>query len=406
MSPKYEAPVAAPTARRRAHLADGELLKMAQIADTTKNPEIRKEALKVEELWGKTASAWRRYARDNESKSPYRPDSIGWSYFNDLATKNVDPAAKDRLDQFNHTAHTEVERFAIGTGTLGGFLPTSIPPYIAEAIAWGIRSSAPLAGALEILPLPPIGMNVPWAKVTTAATVGVQTSENTTISASADTVVASATDPIRSISASADFTGVSQDQSGGWFDIVLGQELGRAFGAKLEQQLWAGTGSSGQLTGFTIMSGSSSESVAGQTLANHATAIAGQFNAIANNLGELPDLIAMAPRRYAYLQSLTAALGLPVENVFPESVRDHIVVSPAAPVALGAGTNEDWILLLNRAAVPLVREGEPTIELHNQGPNIGTNLERRFVIRSYAALGVSRRPEGAALILGATTPSL
>ena len=187
---------------------------------------------------------------------------------------------------------------------------------------------------------------------------------------------------------------------------MTGYELGRALGAKLEQQIWNGTGSSGEIKGFLVMGGSSSETVSAQTLPAISLAIAGQYSAVTTNLGAEPDLIAFAPRRYAHLQSLCAALGQPMENILPAALRDNVIVSSAAPVNLGAGTNQDYILVLNRASTPLVRQAEPTLELHTQGPSIGTNLNRRFVIREYCALGVSRRPEGVGIVLGATTPTL
>jgi hypothetical protein len=167
--------------------------------------------------------------------------------------------------------------------------------------------------------------------VTTGATVTNQTAENTALTASADVVAASATDALKTIGAYADFSAQTQERSGGWMDRVIGEELGRAYAARLESQLWSGSGSSGQITGFTIMSGNSSSTVAGQTLGNQTAKIADQHQQVSNNLGAVPDLIAMAPRRYAGLHSLSAALGLPIENVLPASVRGNVVISPAAP---------------------------------------------------------------------------
>jgi hypothetical protein len=72
------------------------------------------------------------------------------------------------------------------------------------------------------------------------------------------------------------------ERSGGWADRVLGEELGRAYGARLEQQLWNGAGGA-QLTGLTVMSGTSSSTVAGQTLANQTAKIWAQYDAVATN---------------------------------------------------------------------------------------------------------------------------
>lgn len=279
-----------------------------------------------------------------------------------------------------------------------------IEPWVAEAVAYGVRSTAPLATALLRLDLPPIGMNAAWAKVTTPATVTNQTAENTAVTASADLVVASATDALGTIAASLEFSAQSQERSGGWFDRVAGEELGRAYGARLEQQIWAGTGASGQLKGLSVMTGNSSSTVAGQTLANQTAKIADQFQAVATNLGSLPDVIAMAPRRYAGIHSLTAALGLPVEYALPEPVRENIVVSPAAPITLGGSNNEDWIAILNRGAIPLVADQLPQLTFQQQG-STSTAMQWRFVIYAFCALGVSRRPEGVGLVKGTTAPT-
>ena len=198
--------------------------------------------------------------------------------------------------------------------------------------------------------------------------------------------------------------GAVAERSGGWFDRVAGEELGRAYGARLEQQIWAGTGASGQLKGLSVMTGNSSSTVAGQTLANQTAKIADQFQAVATNLGSLPDVIAMAPRRYAGIHSLTAALGLPVEYALPEPVRENIVVSPAAPITLGGSNNEDWIAILNRGAIPLVADQLPQLTFQQQG-STSTAMQWRFVIYAFCALGVSRRPEGVGLVKGTTAPT-
>ena len=166
------------------------------------------------------------------------------------------------------------------------------------------------------------------------------------------------------------------------------RELGRAYGARLESELWVGPGTGGRITGLTIMTGSSSSTVAGQTLPNQTAEVWQQFDSVSNNLGELPDLIAMAPRRAGGLGSLTSAIGLQFEDALPSSVRDRIVISPAAPTNLGAGTNEDWIALLNRASTPLVMAPEPTVQMNASRPGTPSPTGDPY---AYATLGGPRR---------------
>src|SRR5205823_1490325 len=140
------------------------------------------------------------------------------------------------------------------------------------------------------------------------------------------------------------------------------EELGRAYGARLEQQLWAGTGSNQQLKGFTQMTGNSSSTVSGQTMPLFMNKVYDQYQQVATNLGQPPDMIVLAPRRYAMLGAAAAALGLDVEDLLPDFLTP--VVSPAAPLTLGGGT-EDWAIILRRDAVPLVAE-DPSVEFHRE----------------------------------------
>jgi hypothetical protein len=156
------------------------------------------------------------------------------------------------------------------------------------------------------------------------------------------------------------------------------------------------------LKGLTVMTGNSSSTVSGQTLALTMNKVADQFQQVASNLGAQPDLIAMAPRRYAALEAATAALGLEASEMMP--VGTELVISPAAPLTLGGGT-EDWVALLSSAAVPLVADQEPSIQFHREGPSAGPVLTFRWVLYTFAALGVSRRPEGVGIVKGLTPPA-
>jgi hypothetical protein len=313
-----------------------------------------------------------------------------------LAQDGIAPDAQERLDR----SMTSAEKRAVGSSTLGGLIPSTIEPYVAEAIAYGVRTTAVLATALLRLDLPPVGMNVAWAKVTTPATVTNQSSENAAVTASADAVVASATDPLGTIAASLEFSAQSQERSGGWFDRIAGEEMGRAFGARLEQQVFQGTGANQQLKGLGVMTGNSSSTVSGQTLPLTVNKISDQFQQVSTNLGQAPDLVAMASRRYAALEAATGALGLEATGLIPRGCA--LAVSPGAPVNFGS--SEDWIFVLRRDAVPLVADPEPRLEFQAQG-STGTALGFRWLVYSFCALGVSRRPEGVGIVKGLTAPT-
>ena len=97
----------------------------------------------------------------------------------------------------------------------------------------------------------------------------------------------------------------------------------------------------------------------------------------------------------------TGALGLEVNSIVPVGM--ELVVSPAAPLTLGGGT-EDWLLLIRRDSTPLVADAAPTLEFQRQG-STGTALQFRWMLYSFAALGISRRPEGVGIVKGLTPPT-
>ena len=332
---------------------------------------------------------------------PYGPDSEHSWVRDSAAVLEVggDHLAKERLDRSRSARETR----AVSTSVLSFVGSQVLPPWVAESIGYGVRSTAPFAAALLRLDLPPSGDSASWAKVTTGAsfTAGSQSAENAALTASADPVIASAQDDLKTIGSFIDVSSQSIERSGGWADMTFGRELGRAFGARLEQQIWNGAGGA-QLTGLTVMSGSSSSTVAGQTLGNQTAKVWAQYQAVADNLGELPDLVAVADRRAGGLGSLAAALALPWKPTMPV-VPENVVVSPAAPVNLGGGTNEDWIVVMNRAAVPLVMAPNPTVQMQRQ--QAGNTLDYRMIMYAYVALGVSRRPEGVGLVKGLTAPT-
>jgi HK97 family phage major capsid protein len=193
------------------------------------------------------------------------------------AAEIPDPRAEERLKR-SLSANEGREERAVGTSALGGLVPSQIAPWVAQAVAYGVRSGAPLALALERLDLPPVGMSASWAKVTTPATIaaGSQSAENASLTASADVVVGSVSDGLKTIASYLDFSSQAFELSGGWLDRVLGEELGRAFAARLEQQVWNGQGGA-QLTGFAVMSGSSSSSVSTQSMAGVMSKVSDQF---------------------------------------------------------------------------------------------------------------------------------
>ena len=80
---------------------------------------------------------------------------------------------------------------------------------------------------------------------------------------------------------------------------------------------------------------------------------------------------------------------------------ENVIVSPAAPTNLN--TNEDWIVVMNRASTPLVMAAGA--DRRGAAAAGRQHAELRLVLYAYVTLGVSRRPEGVGLVKGLTAPT-
>jgi hypothetical protein len=128
------------------------------------------------------------------------------------------------------------------------------------------------------------------------------------------------------------------------------------------------------------------------TAAGNVGAIWNCFQQVTTALGRQPDLLAVAPRRYAWWQQ--CVVGAPASFV-PQNVQ--LVASPAAPVNLGGGTNEDRPFFIARDSVPLVTDG-PQLDIQVQ--QSGTSLTARAILRAYAAFATAARPEALGVVTG------
>lgn len=332
-------------------------------------------------------------------RSPYGERSEH-SWFLDQAAAAQDLAARERLAR--HQAAPE--RRAVNTQIVGGLVSFSGVTWADEEIAAAARSAAPLLAALEHHPLPETGTAVPWATIRPATSAAqVQASDNVGLVApTSDPAIAVTLGPLATIAEYIDFTFQSRDRSGGELDRQIATEMASLYAAKLEGELWVGTGASGRVLGLVNVAGVNASTVSGQTLALTANQVTNMWQQVATSLGRLPELVAMAPRRAAILDAATDALGLPLSGLVPPGC--ELVVSPAAPANLGGGTNEDWIIVAHRVAAPIAA-GPVEVEWHAEGPAAGTNLTGRFLMHGYISFGSSRRPEGIGLVKGLTPPT-
>jgi hypothetical protein len=324
---------------------------------------------------------------------PYAPRSPH-SYFQDRAAVAVqgmpNPEAEERLNR--HRSATE--KRAVSTAALGGIVPT-LPGWILQAIETAVHKTAPLYAALEKIPLPEQGTTIQFVKFTAGAAAAAQSSENAALSTQ-DPASSTDAEPFSTVATYVDASFATRDRSGGLADLLIAQDLGQAYGEKVESELWVGTGSSGRIRGLTQASPTTSVAAGGQTLPQNLGALFNCFQQSTMALGHAPDILAVHPRRAAWLRQAVA--GAPAVFV-PPGV--ELVESPQAPSSLGGGS-EDWPFFISRAAVPLATDG-PQVSVHEQAT--GNALTARFVVRGYLAFASAARPEGMGKVTALTTPT-
>jgi hypothetical protein len=185
-------------------------------------------------------------------------------------------------------------------------------------------------------------------------------------------------------------------------DQVIAADLGAAFGAALDSQLIVGSGASGQTKG--LLSWASIISVTG-SVTSAETFVESTWKAYSQAAGPSgfgnPDpadyITILAPRRLAWVRGGNGSTSIPTEPLLP----GQVVASGGVPLNLGAGTNEDVALVVERSNV-LLLGGVPLIRVF---PQIGSStLTLRIRVHGDVVL-LLKNPKACCKVSGLTPPS-
>jgi len=334
------------------------------------------------------------------------------SFFQDLATaryRNFGPAM-ERLDR--HRAEMDVElrinpRAVLGTG--GEFTP---PLWLIGDVSFPARAGRVLGDLIPNFELPAGFSSVHMPKITTGADAGIQPLEGDPV-VNVDEVTADVSSPVVTIAGDADASQQLLDLTPppGYDAIVYG-DLSRAYNANLEAQLISGTGTNGQLTGLTNVSGISTITYtdASPTFAEMWPMIGESLAAIGNNRKLPAEVILMAPRRWAWIASSLDSSLRPI--VSPGNAGPHGPDYPMAggtwpvgpiagrPVyedgAIPAGSSADLIISCRPSDMVLFESVPHFSVLTN--PTSGT-LGVRLQLRRYVACNV-QKPTAISVVTG------
>lgn len=292
------------------------------------------------------------------------------------------PNARYRLEQARKgTAFDQEWRDISGSGT--SFLPTvgAVPGYIAEAFATSARSLAPLTEYLISRPHPG-SLTITTPRIVSGAAVNVQTAENAAVQET-DPTSALQQVPTATIAGQLDLSAQLYEFSNPDADTWVSAELGADYAAKLEVQVISGSGSSGQTTGFRNVSGQTAvtHTNATPTAATNYAKIGDLIQQTAVASGIRPDTLVLAPRRREFIESKLGWV--------PTWFGLTVIESPSMPLTLGAGTNQDPVIVFPRNEVFLY---ERPIRFAVY-PQVGSStLTVRLSALGYAALLANRKP--------------
>jgi HK97 family phage major capsid protein len=347
-------------------------------------------------------------------KEPDIYEKGGRSFMTDLymAVLKGDPAARQRIDKHQDF---EVEKRAVTSATLGGIIP---PAYLVELYAKASRNGRVTADQCNNQGLPDVGMSIIVPRLTTGLAAGSQATENTAVTMQ-DPVEGDLTIPVRTI---AGFSPVSRQgiERAAYSDQILFEDLIARYWAQLDAQVINGAGTSGTMLGILATSGIASSTAGTATVVAiypKIFVVIQQISTGVGGLGYVADKIVMHPRRWGQFCAAVDTQNRPLVvpsgpgvNVMGDGTPSGygyvgnmaglpVYVDANLPTNLGAGTNQDPILVIASPVVHLFERSEDPVTLSFE-QQAGTSLQVQLIVYGYAAFTAGRYPGGAGAVTG------
>lgn len=345
----------------------------------------------------------------------YRPRTEGGkvSFFEDMIrAKRNDFDAIARLQR--HMKEMQVEfRDLTTVATDGGeFVP---PAHLQERWAELARGSRVYADALPSLGSPPAN-SFTLPRVTGGTTTAIQATENSGVSET-DAVTDEITFTTSTIAGMQDLSIQAMNFSVPGLDDVVASDLARDYATKLDVQLLSGSGGSGQVEG--VLTNSNVETVtytdSTPTVGELYTKLADAVQRIATLRFAPADAIFMHPRRWGWIVGAVDSSGRPiVPPVAPQNAPGTfgitnegavaslqglpVFLDANLPTTLGAGTNEDVVIVTRRSDHIFYETGAPMVRVFD---DVGSGtLTVRIRVHGYIAYTSDRYGKATAKITG------
>jgi HK97 family phage major capsid protein len=341
------------------------------------------------------------------------------SYFRDLVAVNLNrPTAReasDRLERNQREVEVETRALTTTDGAGGDFVP---PLWMVNQYVELARTARPTADRVrnETLPTGTDQVNVP--KILTGTAVAEQTTQNTAVQ-NTDATTGSVAANVATLAGQQVLAVQLIEQSPINMDTILLQDLAFDYAAKVDLFVLNNnaTNKKGLLqeTGtnaITYTSGSPTPALLYSKLAD-------AIQQVTTNRFMPPDTIVMHPRRWASLLAAVDTAGRPLfiantrraastrsacmngvagaNGVVGQVAGLDVVVDPQIPTNLGAGTNQDPIIVF-RASDSILWEGAPHAEAFRETKADQLSVLLRFY--RYAAFTTARYAKSVSVVNG------
>ncbi|MDH6123866.1 MULTISPECIES: phage major capsid protein [unclassified Kitasatospora] len=354
----------------------------------------------------------------------YRSGLGGRSYFRDLhmARNKGDRDAMDRLVRNDRGRALEARALTTVNGAGGEFVP---PRWLEDQFVKLARPGRITANLTPTFPLPPGTDSINIPKINTGTQVATQQTQNTGVQQT-DLTTTSVNSGITTVAGGQTVSLQLIEQSPLNIDDVILSDLAAAYAVQLNQLVLSGTGSNGQPTGLLTLAGTNAITFtsASPTLGLLYSKLAGAIQSVHTNRYLPPDTIIMHPSRWAWcLASLdgqnrplvvpdTAGPMNAMANagaVASQGYVGHIMglpvyVDATIPTNLGAGTNQD-VIIVARMADLILWEGNVKAEAFAQ--TFANQLSVFVRLYNYMSFQAARYPKSISTIngTGLTAPS-
>lgn len=362
--------------------------------------------------------AYDRVARVGREERTYtkEKDRRGAQFLTDICRQFLfrDLEAEQRL--VAHMREERVERAqymerAVGTGAFAGLV---VPQYLTEMYAPRVQALRPFADICNKHDLPASGMTVNISRITTGTGVGLQASENTSVT-NVDIDDTLLTETVQTAAGQQTLSRQAIERGTGIEDVVL-DDLFRAYATTLDTTLinQATTGLSAQGVSIAYTDGTPTPAELWPKLSAGAAGIEAAL------LGKaVPSHVVMHSRRWYWLQSQVGASwpfmgqpGIPPQlggvnyaNTYNDGTRGVLpngmlaVVDNNIAANLGAGTNEDEIYVVAADECHLWEDPNAPVFIRAEQPAAAA-LGVLLVVYGYFAYSFRRYPNSVQKIGG------